>query len=299
MKIAYIMLCHKNPEQINRFINSLQHQDNDFYIHIDVKSSIENKLISSDNIFILNKSDRIDVKWGGSSMIHATLRLIKEVLDSGRYYDYIWLISGQDYPIKDNKTISKFLKKNKDANFLHIIEDKKTIGRFLKRVEIYYPKWMVQNNFWSKTTKRTYSVLLRNDRIYKMFKRKNILNYEFYFGSQWWVLTYEAIDYVYELLEGNSAVLDFFENALVPDEMFFQTILMNSRFRNTIKNNLTYIKWEGQAHPKTFTLEDINELESKNFLLARKFDYDIDRDIFDKLDSLILSNIGSSSIISK
>lgn len=300
MRIAYIMLCHKNPEQINRFINSLQYQGNDFYIHIDIKSSIEDKLIASDNIFILKKSKRLDVKWGGVSMIHATLNLIKEVLDSDCYYDYIWLISGQDYPIKDNQTISKYLRNNSNTNFLHIIEDKKIIESFLKRVELYYPEWMVQNNLWSKITKRTYSLLLRSKRLHKVFKRKNILDYDFYFGSQWWVLTYEAIEYVYELLEEKPEVLDFFEKTLAPDETFFQTILMNSSFRESIKNNLTYIKWEGGAHPKTFTLEDIDELESKDFLLARKFDYDIDRDVFDKIDSSILSrNLGRSSIVLK
>ena len=288
MKIAYIMLCHKNPEQINRLVNSLQHHGNDFYIHIDLKSNIEDQLISSDNIFILKKSKRLDVKWGGISMIHATLNLIKEVLDSGCYYDYIWLVSGQDYPIKNNQTISKYLKNNNNANYLHVIEDKKTIGNFLKRVELYYPEWMVQNNLWSKLTKRTYTFLIRSKRAHKIFRRKKILDYDFYFGSQWWVLTYEAIEYVYELLERKPEVLTFFENTIAPDEVFFQTILMNSRFRKTIRNNLTYIKWEGESHPKTFTLEDINELENEDFLLARKFDYDIDRDVFDKIDSLVL-----------
>jgi len=288
LKVAYIMLCHKNPVQINRLINSLQYQGCDFYIHIDKKSSIEKELVSSSNIFILEKSKRLDIKWGGISMIHATLNLIKEVLESNRDYDYIWLISGQDYPIKDKYSILKYLEANKTSNFLHVIEDKKTIEKFLKRVYFYYPEWIVQDSLYAKWSRRIYSFLIRNKITHKILKRNNILNYDFYFGSQWWVLTYEAVEYIYNMLESKPEVLYFFENSLIPDEMFFQTILMNSKFNRTIKNNLTYIKWEGGPHPKTFTSKDIDELaECKDFLLVRKLDYDIDKKIFKKIDELI------------
>ena len=52
---------------------------------------------------------------------------------------------------------------------------------------------------------------------------------------------------------------------------------MNSRFKDKYYDKLTYVNWKGQInHPKTFTIEDCDELEKVNYLMARKFDEDFD-----------------------
>ena len=38
MKIAILILCHKNPKQINLLLDKLNHQDIDCYIHIVILS---------------------------------------------------------------------------------------------------------------------------------------------------------------------------------------------------------------------------------------------------------------------
>ena len=35
MKIAFVILAYKNPEQISALVKSLTHQDHYFFIHID------------------------------------------------------------------------------------------------------------------------------------------------------------------------------------------------------------------------------------------------------------------------
>lgn len=44
MKIAILILCHKNPKQINLLLDKLNHQDIDCYIHIDKKRTLRIKL---------------------------------------------------------------------------------------------------------------------------------------------------------------------------------------------------------------------------------------------------------------
>ena len=41
IKIAYIVLCHKNAGQINKMIKKLDSKNCDFFLHIDKKSSIK------------------------------------------------------------------------------------------------------------------------------------------------------------------------------------------------------------------------------------------------------------------
>lgn len=45
MKLAILLLCHKNTEQINLFLETLKHPDIEFFIHIDKKADIVNQLI--------------------------------------------------------------------------------------------------------------------------------------------------------------------------------------------------------------------------------------------------------------
>ena len=41
MKIAFIIIAHKNPEELSRLISQLTDNDFSFYIHINLKSSLK------------------------------------------------------------------------------------------------------------------------------------------------------------------------------------------------------------------------------------------------------------------
>ena len=82
MKIAYIILCHKNAKQINMMIDVLNDKENAFFIHLDKKSNIESFIKTGSNIHILPKDKREDIKWGTISMIKATKNLLQAVFNS-------------------------------------------------------------------------------------------------------------------------------------------------------------------------------------------------------------------------
>ncbi|MHA6532596.1 hypothetical protein [Paenibacillus sp. BAC0078] len=44
-KMAYVILCHKNPEQINLLLNVLTDEHAEFFLHVDQKSGIEEQII--------------------------------------------------------------------------------------------------------------------------------------------------------------------------------------------------------------------------------------------------------------
>ena len=280
IKIAYIVLCHKNAGQINKMIKKLDSKNCDFFLHIDKKSSIEEDIIKNNHIFVLPNDKRIDVKWGDISMIDATVNLMESVFTSKIKYDYIWLISGQDFPLKSSQEIINFLEKNKGKNFIEInkFERENTIK---KRYELYFPNWMRSKNFFVRCLKMGYINIALH--LGTLLDRKNILNVDFYYGSKWWTLTYECAKEIYDiLLKGE--YIDYYKGSLVPDESIFQTIYMNSRFKDKYYDKLTYVNWKGQInHPKTFTIEDCDELEKVNYLMARKFDEDFDDKIINKL----------------
>ena len=288
MKIAYIMLCHKNPNQINKLIEKLSNKNTDIYLHIDLKSNIENEIIKKENVHILPKENSYSVKWGGNEMILATLSLIKYVKNTKKEYDYIWLVSGQDFPLVDSNKISEVLEKNKGKNFIDIVEyGTKEYKRYRKLYEIWYPTWITKDKTYIKIIKRLYMIITGGFyNTFKVFKRKKPFNFEFNFGSQWWTLTSECAYDILDYCEKNPKYIDYFNNVIIPDECFFQTIFMSSKYKKTQKDNLTYINWkDNRRSPETLTINDLKLLKkvSKKKCLARKFDENIDIEIMNKL----------------
>lgn len=275
MKIAYLILCHKNLPQVEALISKLGDSYCDFYIHIDRKLG-DTANIFLDNTFVVPYEKRINVKWGHYSMIQAEMALISLIQKRGIEYDYVCLLSGQDLPLKSNKYILDFFQNNYGKKFINIVGKwDQQYMRFLKRNVLYYPNMLFQRNLIGKIMRRLYIEVTGGYRkTFKLFQRKNASNYDFYFGSQWWILTYECLMWMKDWIDKHKEYSVYFYNAMTPDESFFQTVFMLSPFVNTRRDNLTYIKWERGNHPKLLGKEDYKELIKTGKLFARKFDID-------------------------
>ena len=273
MRIAYLLLVHKNPEQVERLIKLL---NGDIYIHIDKKCDLEKFQINNPKINYIK--ERVSINWGGFSMINATLKLIN--LAKNNYnYDYYVLLSGDDYPIKPLDDLELFLKKHRKYSFLEYdkFDDKwqHAKGRYqnLKLFEKTY--------FINRVLQKALNLFINKRNMYR-----DMLAYK---GSQWWCLNSESIEYILKYINDNKSILSFFKHTHIPDEMFFQIILLNSPIRDTIINdNLRYILLE-DMHPETLTIDYFKDLiEMKNKFFARKFDVNVDSKILDLLDDIIL-----------
>ena len=77
---------------------------------------------------------------------------------------------------------------------------------------------------------------------------------------------------------------NFTNMPLQPGEMFFQTILLNSQFKNKIVNdNKRYVEFIG-SHPRVLTIKDFDTLKHGSYFFARKFDPKVDSQIIDAID---------------
>ena len=84
MKVAFLMQCHKNPEQINLLLKALKHPQVDVYVHVDSKSEgIRGDIGEGDGIYLLPKKDSSDVQWGQFSQVQATLNLLNAAISGG------------------------------------------------------------------------------------------------------------------------------------------------------------------------------------------------------------------------
>jgi hypothetical protein len=107
-----------------------------------------------------------------------------------------------------------------------------------------------------------------------------------YNGSQWWSLTGDCVRWLHENCRPGNRLYDFYKYTFCSDEMLFHTMLLNSKWKESItNNNLRYINWNmGPEYPKIWRSEDFECLVTSNKLFARKFDETVDKDILNKIE---------------
>lgn len=278
MRICYLLLCHKNEDQVCSLINQLSNSDCDFCVHVDKKID-RFKLPEKDNVFVVSDEKRIDVSWGGMSVVIATLVLIDLALEHGPY-DYIALLSGQDYPIKSNEYINSYLEANYGSNFIDVnTQDDIGYRKMKKRVDLYYPAFMRKRTILSRVLKKLYVLCCP-------IRRKVPL--AFSYGSQWWILTQNCVAWIREYIDKHPDLIDFFKNSLVPDESFFQMLFLESPYSKTQHEFQTYLEWDYSGnHPRVLKEIDVPMLLKRHELFARKFDITIDAKSIDCLSEFI------------
>ncbi|WP_411274162.1 beta-1,6-N-acetylglucosaminyltransferase [Daejeonella sp.] len=283
MKIATIITIYKQPELIERLLRTMEHAGFDFYLHIDKKVDIaEYRYLSNiPNTYILKK--RFDIKWAGYSMIDALTYGMREILKSGIEYDFINHMSGQCYPIKPISLIYDFFNSHKGSNFLNCETYpsdwwNKAVGRF----ELYhFPSYSIRG------------IHRFSDVLTKFLPRRKLpFDYTLYGGAfgAYWTITSATADHIINYLERNKNVENFFRKTWGPDEVLFNTLVMNSPFcAQVINKNYRYIDWSaGLPNPKILTIDDYENLTDSDAFFARKFDLGVDREILNIIDKNLL-----------
>lgn len=89
-------------------------------------------------------------------------------------------------------------------------------------------------------------------------------------------------------LKEHPAFIKYLLNSLNPDESIFQTLLMMSPYRKTRCDYLHYVDWSERIgkpknSPNTLVLSDYEKIKKSGYLMARKFDVNVDKEIIAKL----------------
>lgn len=281
VRIAYLILAHREPRQLARLIQRLRGPGVHIVLHIDKNSSgtewdwFLNRLHGPD----ITRAASVECRWGDFSLIDATLNCLNALSNERVEFDFAILLSGQDYPIQPQPVISEFLSRRK--------------GRCLMFIYPFpFPYW-VHGGYHRLPTWRI-ALGSRPRRILPPqlfgFRHKKMpLGYHPFGGSQWWCLPREAVLYIQEFIAAHPPLVDYFRQAVIPDEMFFHTILGNSHFPiEPGPNNITYMKWSGGPSPAVLTSGDFADIKASEHLFARKFDIGVDASVLDRIDSDVL-----------
>lgn len=283
MRVAHILMVHKNPEQVYRLLRRMSHHKFYFFVHVDKKVSLKPFQILKELPNVVFIQHRKKCNWGGYSFVKAILSAVDEVLQSGMQFSYINLMSGQDYPLRSADELYSFYKENPKNEFISfdLDEDRTWWNHAVTRYERYH---FTDFPFRGKYRLQEFANAV-------LPKRKFPLSVKLYGSSDssWWTLSSEAASYLLDFMKGNAPLRRFMRTTWTADEFLIATIIMNSPYRNRVVNdNLRYIDWtEGNANPKTLGMDDLNSLRMSGKFFARKFDMHIDENILNVLDKLL------------
>ena len=105
MKIAYLILAHKEPQQLARLADRLS-KTGDVYIHIDKNQNFNDfALVLKDMPRVYLESKRNRVSWAGWSIVKSYIQLLSVAYNDKKNYDRFVFLTGQDYPLMTNSEI--------------------------------------------------------------------------------------------------------------------------------------------------------------------------------------------------
>jgi hypothetical protein len=206
---------------------------------------------------------------------------MREIMQTATPYDFINLMSGEDYPIKPLDFIHNFLEQHIGYSFLECQPSTSEWWQAnTSRVTSYH--------FTEFSFPGRYALQYLLNRL--LPRRKVPVLPALYGGNMggWYVLSRECASYVISYLDTHPRLQRFARFTWGSDEFLVHSILLNSSLSSTvINNNLRYIDWSGGGNsPKTLTMEDLSKLSISPRLFARKFDSSCDTLILDELDRL-------------
>lgn len=296
MRIAYIISAYKYPEQLIRLIFRLNTEGTSFFVHIDKKSdaAIYRRMVaglsSLPNVYFLKRHRSY---WGGFGHVATSIKGLTELSRRGIAFDYVVLLTGQDYPIKTNAQIAEFLRHSDGMSYLDYAElpDDGPVSRH--RIDYWHLRFGKHLAFPTRRDFRSRPVSLIWRVFIALFPRKRTFPAGFrpYVGSSYWCLSRECVEYVNEFIARNPAFVRFFWYVDIPDELFFHTLIINSPWRDKVINaSLTYFDWSNPAAglPAVLGREDFEKLRHSPKLFARKFDMTRDAAVLDLIDREIL-----------
>lgn len=286
LRHAYLIMAYGEYEQLNLLIRTLDYPDNDIYVHIDKKSPKPDmdtitKDVKYSNVQVYQE---YKVYWGDVSQTQCEVFLIEKALEKS--YDYYHLLSGADLPLMCQRDIQKYFQENNGKEFVRYWGPEYQ-SNCINWLRLYHPlqkrlrisKYSFVNHFYQNAE----NIIEKLQMLFRVNRLRNN-NLTLQKGATWFSITNALAQ---EVADRKQWINEFFKSTRSSDEVFLQTILVNSklnknRFEKTYEidglTGLRYIDWK-RGKPYTFRNCDYEELMGCGFMFARKFSMRIDRDI--------------------
>lgn len=328
MRIAFLILNHREPTQLLRLVSTLKSElpDAAVVIHNDrFKVDIQESLISGFRDTHLLTSNW-PISWGDFSCVASVWHSMAWMVENLQF-DWLILLSCQDYPIKPLASLKQFLSStNSDA-----LLAAKPIGKLESRSDRrdrrrrylyrYRPARRASEmgllaarlRHWLREHSGLLVDIFNNVQPFlQIYKFPNQLPWRVgrralrtpftqeepcWFGSHWLSLSSRAVNYVVCYVQERPDYARYCRKTIIPEESATPTLVCNAPGLRVDSRELHYVRWSEphMGHPDIFVARDLPELLAAREYFARKFDVARDSNILDELDDMLAKARISSS----
>lgn len=269
-KIAYILLCHKDPDAVIQQARRLTAAGDYMAIHFDASASTEayqrirHAMVDNPNVVFAKR--RIRCGWGEWSLVQATLYAVETAVEAFPKATHFYMVSGDCMAIKTAEYAHEYLGA-RDCDFIesHDFFESDWIKTGMKAERLIYRHW-----FNERTQKRRFYWSYHAQRRLGL-QRQVPADIQVMIGSQWWCLRRRTIEAILEMTRKRRDVIRFFRTTWIPDETFFQTLVRHLVPEAEIESRtLTFLMFSDYGMPVTFYNDHFDLLLSQDFLFARK-----------------------------
>ncbi len=269
-KIAFILLCHKDPVAIVKQAQRLTAAGDYIAIHFDRRAKAEHfetiRAALADNPNVAFARKRIKCGWGEWSLVEATLLALAAAEEAFPRATHFYMLSGDCMAIKSADYAHNFL----DAGDVDYIEsfdffESDWIKTGMKGDRLHY------RHFFNERKRKWLFYASVNLQRRLRLRREVPPDMQIMIGSQWWCLRRRTVEWILEFCAKRRDVMRFFRTTWIPDETFFQTLVPHLVPQAEIRTRtLTFLMFTDYGMPVTFYNDHYDLLLSQDFLFARK-----------------------------
>ena len=303
MKIAYLIVAHCDPKALGKLVDILMKHDREalVMVHVDRKVDIDPFLS------LCNKHPRcrflerrVRVSWGAFSILKVQVELLREsITNASSEIERFVFLSGLDFPIYSPARINAFFTEHPDTEFV--------AGANISSCGIDSALWRVnrfhafRDSLLPKQVKRVVTKLIR-DGLSAIGIRKSTRpllsgeHVDVFFGGEQFAITRRFAERALSDYDRDTVFREYFRTTFSPAEMFWQTILYNSKFRPgrfdwndahvsdlSKLTPLHFLRYHEQI--EVMELKDLDELMNSGRLFFRKAVSGISDDLITSLEN--------------
>ena len=265
MRQVILIHAHKDIGQLNTLVSQLVDDDFLIYVNVDAKSAIDvNGLHPAARLV----RPRIAIHWGQFSQVEATLHSMRQVICEAGPFDKLMFISAQDAPLLPNRRLKMELAALAGCELLDCVALGPQGWACAERYQYFHAGGALR------------ALACRGaNRIMRIIglRRAMVNGWQPWGGSSWWSLSRACVEAIVAAVSADPAIVRFFRSVSCADELFFQTLVMNSPFRNSVvADNYRHVDWAGAAtkarHPKVLDERDFAAISASRAHFCRKLE---------------------------
>lgn len=273
MSSVFLVLAHRDPDQLARLLGELVGPSRRVYVHVDARAGLTPFRAAAALAGAAERvhwvRDRRSVRWGGWSVVEAVLAAVRQARGDGPVHRYT-LLSGACFPVHPVAEIADL---PEDVEFLRI---DRTLDPAAGEQAEKLKRW------WFDDSPRLRSV---GGRLPRRWPRGLPVIKQ---GSAWWSLTAGAVHHAVRTLDDQPRLRRVLQHTHCPDELVFSTILAASPHADRIEQRydregdprtagdrhaLHYLRWPPDDwSPAWLSAADLPDIQASGARFVRKID---------------------------